>query len=252
MSHALSQRFGTGLLPIDQFPGWDSAPAFIESIAADENCRKIADVGGGANPVVSPRFVREHAVDYCLMDISREELNKAPSHYTSKICVDVCSDSGKFFDAVGRTDFDLVFSHMFLEHIRNPVQVHKNLHVLLKRNGIAVHMYPSANNLPLTLNRVLPERITRAMVRIAQPHRDLDGQYGKFPAYYRMCGNPNPRLRSLFEQIGYAVVAHTGFIGHWYYKRIPGLNKFELMMRQLLLKYRIGMTSVQLLVLRKE
>jgi SAM-dependent methyltransferase len=152
---------------------------------------------------------------------------------------------------VDKRDFDLVFSHMFLEHVQTPLQVHRNIHSLLKPGGLAIHFYPSPCNVPLGLNRVLPEWITTTMVRIAQPTRDLDGQLGKFPAYYKMCGNPSEALHRIFESMGYKVLAHTGFVGHTYYDRFPIVRDIELSLRPLLVRFGLGMTSAQLLILQK-
>jgi SAM-dependent methyltransferase len=243
-------RFTQRLLPLEDFPGWQAAPKFLQSVVEQEHCRQVVDVGGGANPVLSSDFVRNQNVGYCLIDISQAELDKAPAQYSSKICVDVCADSETFLSKVGRRDFDLVVSHMFLEHVKNPVQVHSNLRLLLKPGGLAVHLYPSVYNLPLALNRILPGRLTDAMLRLAQPWRG--SQHGKFPAYYKMCGNRGVALRARFEALGYAVLVHTGFIGHLYYKRVPAMDQLERRLRRLLVRYGIGMTSAQLLVLKNQ
>jgi len=39
---------------------------------------------------------------------------------------------------------------------------------------LVVHFFPSPNNLPLTINRLFPEYLTRALVRIAQPQPRSD------------------------------------------------------------------------------
>jgi hypothetical protein len=112
-------------------------------------------------------------------------------------------------------------------------------------------MYPSGKNLPLMFNRIVPEQISAAVLKIAQPNRDLSGHEGKFRAYYRMCGNPSPRLRAWFETLGYEILAHSGFVGHDYYKRIPVLRDLERMARASLVKAGIGITSAQLLIMRR-
>ena len=140
---------------------------------------------------------------------------------------------------------------MFLEHVRTPLQVHRNIHSLLRSGGLAVHFYSSPYNVPLGLNRVLPEWVTTTMVRIAQPTRDFDGQLGKFPAYYKMCGNPSGALHRIFESMGYRVLAHTGFVGHTYHDRFPIVRDIELSLRPLLVRFGIGMTSAQLIILQK-
>ena len=251
MNDELLLRFGKTIQTLDDFPGWIDATPFIESIVSQHGYKRIADIGGGANPIISCDFARKNGIDYCLMDISRDELDKAPAHYTNKICIDLTAPTATFLRAIDKEEFDLVFSHMFLEHVRTPVQAHKNIHSLLKPGGIAVHFYPTPYNLPLALNRVLPERLTTAMIKISQPERDLEGHLGKFRAYYKMCGNPGKALHQKFENMGYTVLAHTGFVGHRYYNRIPILRDIEFALRPLLARFSIGMTSAQLLILKK-
>jgi hypothetical protein len=211
----------------------------------------VIDIGGGANPLLSAEFVRAHGLDYGLVDISQGELDKAPVHYTSKICVDMGASREEFGAALSGRTFDMAFSHMFLEHAQDPRQVHLNIGQSLRERGLAIHFYPSANNLPLALNRLLPESVSASLLRFAHPRRDLDGKQGKFPAYYRMCGNRSPSLHARFREFGYEVLIHTGFVGHNYYSRIRLLDKMEQSMRGPLIRMGIGLTTFQLLVLRK-
>ena len=96
-------------------------------------------------------FVRTQRLKYSILDISAKELAKAPAH-CEKIQIDITAPLDEFCRKVGRDRFDLVFSHMFLEHIRTPEPAHRNIHAMLRAGGIAVHFYPSPNNLPLALN----------------------------------------------------------------------------------------------------
>ena len=235
---------------IDHFPGWERAPSFLEKQIVERRFRSIADVGGGANPMVPQEFVREHGLDYTVLDISREELAKAPADY-EKIQVDITAPSGVFRNRVPQEKFDLAFSHMLIEHLKNPMQAHWNIHSMLRRGGLAIHFHPSPNNLPLALNRLIPEGLSRRLVRLAQPGRDLSGKKGKFPAYYEMCGQPSKKLHARFEEMGYRVVQHTGFIGHGYYSRFPAVRNVEVAMRSVLLKARLPLTSAMLLILEK-
>ena len=244
-------RFQSPLQVIDQYPGWDRVGNFLEAIIDQGQFQRVADLGGGANPAISANFAQSHALEYCLVDISQDELDKAPSRYTRKICVDLTAPLQDFQSKVGSRNFDMVFSHMFLEHIANPVQAHANMHHLLRDGGIAVHLYPSSYNIPLAVNRLLPEFLTERLARMAQPERDFDGKVGKFPAFYRMCGNSSEKLRRTFEELGYSVLIHAGFVGHVYYRRIPLIRQLESALRPLLVSLRIPMTSAQLLVLQR-
>jgi SAM-dependent methyltransferase len=251
LNNDLLVRFGKQLQDLDKFPGWSAATPFLETLAAERGYRKIIDIGGGANPLIRRDFVRRNGIHYGLVDISQTELDKAPEYYTTKICIDVTSPTDTFLAKVGERNFDMAFSHMFLEHIDNPVQAHKNIRSLLKIGGLAVHLYPSPNNLPLAINRIVPEWLSTRMVKLAQPERDLRGRLGKFPAYYKLCGNRSRKLHELFEGVGYKVLVHTGFVGHEYYARVPIIRNIELMARRLLINAGIRMTSFQLLIMEK-
>lgn len=241
---------GRSLDVLDNFPGWAAATPFLERFIRDHGARNVADIGGGANPVLSESFVRENALTYTLFDISERELSLAPAFYR-KVCVDVSAALPSFSAAVGAHRFDLVFSHMFLEHIADPLSTHRNLFSILRPGGYAVHLFPTANSIPLAANRLLPGKLTTAMLRLAQPKRDLSGRFGKFPAYYRMCGAPSPHLHRRFEALGYRVVRHTGFVGHRYYARWPALQSFEKSLRPVLVRARIPLTSMSLLILQR-
>jgi SAM-dependent methyltransferase len=235
---------------IHHFPGWDKAPTFLQNEILSRALHSVADLGGGANPMLGEEFVAQNGIDYTVLDISAAELAKAPA-YCRKIQVDITAPESEFKCKVGENRFDLVFSHMFLEHVRSPLIAHRNIYSALKPGGVAIHLFPSANNLPLAVNRLIPDGLTQAIVRIMQPHRDLSGVQGKFPAYYAMCGSPTRRMHRKFEALGYKVVRHTGFIGHAYYRRLPLLRKLEARMRPVLAKAGIPMTGAMLLILQK-
>jgi SAM-dependent methyltransferase len=236
---------------IDNFPGWERAPAFLEKEIQRRHCRSVADLGGGAHPMLPEAFVRERRLEYCVLDISQDELAKAPA-YCDKIQVDLTAPSDEFRAKVPQNAFDLAFSHMFLEHVNDPMQVHRNIHSMLRPGGVAIHFYPSPNNVPLAVNRLIPERLSRRLVGVAQPERDLSGIQGKFPAYYAMCGRPSRKLHARFEAAGFRVIQHTGFVGHGYYSRFPALRSMELALRPVLLGAKLPLTSAMLLILQKQ
>lgn len=235
---------------VDNFPAYDKASAYLKAMITEHNYKLIADIGGGANPMLDDDFIVNNNIQYSLIDKSGAELLKANCLYR-KIEADATSDSETFQNAISGRKFDLIFSHMFLEHIENPVQAHKNFYDALNPGGRCVHFYPSPNNLPLVLNRLLPEAVSIYLLKIAQPTRDLEGAGGKFKAFYKMCGAPNAALAAVFEDIGYTIVQHTGYIGHGYYERFKSVAAFERRLRNIIHKLRIPLTSGCLLVLEK-
>jgi SAM-dependent methyltransferase len=241
---------GPRLDVFENFPCWESGSVLLKQQITTLRLKNVADIGGGANPLLDHAFIEESGVDYSLLDISKAELDRAPAYY-KKIQVDVAAPEGYFLRRVGEEQFDLVFSHMFLEHVPNPLRVHRNIYASLKPGGLAIHFFASSNNLPLTMNRLLPGWVTDILTRVAQPNRDLIGYEKKFPAYYAMCGAPSKALNSKYREIGFDVLRHTGFIGHDYYKRVPILREIERGLRPILLATGIPLISDSLLILRK-
>ena len=248
---SLLSPFENGAARIEEFPGWDRAPKFLGDLILASGARTVADIGGGANPMLPAEFVAEHVREYALVDISKDELEKAPSVYTSRIQADLGADNDSFVARFDGRRYDLVFSHMFLEHIVDPDKVHRNLYSILNDGGLAVHMMPSHYNFPLMLNYLLPERVSHALVKVAQPNRDLAGSVGKFPAYYRMCGVPDRKSRALLKSIGYEVLTHSSFVGHDYYARVPLLSRLERGFRNVAVRLGLPLAGAILLVLSK-
>lgn len=49
---------------IDNCPGWDKAKAFLQSQIILRGARRIAEVGGGENPMVDAEFVGKNGLEY--------------------------------------------------------------------------------------------------------------------------------------------------------------------------------------------
>ncbi len=225
---------------------WVEFQETLEARARDPNVRRIGDIGAGANPRLSPDFVAQHDVDYVLLDISESELAKAPAEHT-KIVADMEAPS---VDA--GEPYDFVFTRSTLEHIRSPEAFHRNVLSMLKPGGEAAHSFPTLYALPLTLNRILPERLVHAALMRIQPWRAHEGEFSKFPAFYRWCRGPSKRQRRRFEGIGFEVIEYAGFFGHDYYDRIPPLKSAEHRLAAALVRHPVPLlTSYAYVVLRR-
>lgn len=240
-----------GFQDLDNFPGWSRAPEFLKRVILEEGCKVIADIGGGAMPLLDIEFIEKHGLQYYVFDISAVELAKADPRYR-KIVFDITSGEGKFRAANLRTDFDLVFSHMMMEHLKEPLSAHANFARLLRPGGISLHMYPSKYNFPLFVNTLIPESLSLKILPLLQPHRTQEGNEGKFVAFYKYCGPPSRRLSNLLRRAGFEVERHTAYVGHRYYKRIGPLAVVEKVLRKVILAAHIPMTSANLLILRKQ
>jgi hypothetical protein len=238
------------LSTLDAFPAHEKARAFLTGVIDGIEAKRIADIGGGANPMIDLDYVTRRNLRYDVLDICAGELAKAPAGY-SKIVVDLCAQTDAFRGKVEGGFYDLVFTHMFLEHIRYPAAVHRNIHWMLRRGGLAIHMFPGSANLPLTVNRLLPDNLTRHILSFADPNRDVNGKQAKFPAYYKLCGAPSASIRSAFHEFGFKVLLHKGFVGHDYYARFPILRDLELRMRRPFAALGIAAVSGVLLIAQR-
>ena len=176
----------------------------------------ICELGGGREPLFSPRDVADLGLAYTIVDVSQRELDRAPVGY-AKVCADVCSP-----DLVPAYDF--VFSRMLAEHVRDGDAMHRNIFRLLSPGGTALHFFPTLYHPAFVANRLLPTGLTGRLVRKLQPDRSADS---KFPAYYSKCFGPTPKMRRYFTGLGYVIAAYRPFYGTSYLERIPGLRVLE-------------------------
>lgn len=230
-------------------PSHDGIVELLEPYLELPNVRAVADVGGGANPLIPQFSIESRDLHYHLFDISAEELEKSPEWCHERSELDVAT---KDVEQIARYEgqFDLIVSHMLVEHVPDMRQAHQNIYSMLRPGGFVVHTYASPYNFPLFINSIIPESISRMMLRIAQPNRCMH-QHGKFPAHYDLCMPPGRRGQKLLESMGYNVMEYVGYVGHDYYKRFFPLMKAEQLFRGLSLQLGLPLTSVIRLVLQK-
>ncbi len=222
---------------------WSGFEAFLKQLIETRGVRTICEIGGGANPVLPIEYIQEHSLQYTVLDISESELQKAPAIY-HKIAADIAS---KDFSSDGKT-FDLVFSKMLAEHIRNASQFHANIRTMLSPGGVAAHFFPTLYAFPFLVNRLIPESLSDRLLNVFAP-RDRY-QHAKFPAYYQWCRGPTRRQFQRLASVGLEVVEYVGFFGHaGYYRRLPGIREIhELTIRTLMRSPNPHLTSYAFLV----
>lgn len=199
---------------------WANSFAYLEQLIRSKSVRRVLEVGGGANPTFSLDFVREHGLEYTVLDISADELAKAPQGYL-KVQADITSPTLNLSGG-----YDLVFSKMLAEHVKSGKTFHRNVHGLLAPGGMAFHFFPTLYAPPFVVNRLLPERLAEGVLHLLQSGRDKEGHHAKFPAYYSWCRGPMPSQIRRFESLGYRLEEYIGFFGHdGYYLRLPMLAK---------------------------
>jgi 2-polyprenyl-3-methyl-5-hydroxy-6-metoxy-1,4-benzoquinol methylase len=229
------------------FPGWDGAPVFLESLIEEYQCKRVLEVGSGANPTLSPTYVLDHNISCITSDLDERELEKANSAFKCRV-LDL-SLPGISVDLAGQ--FDCVFSRMVGEHITDGRQFHKNIYDLLTPGGVSIHCLSTLWCLPFAANRFLPEFISSRLLHSISP-RDTH-KHGKFPARYSWGRGPTKKMINRFERLGFEVVNYTGYFGHPYYaRRLPLLHRVEMLKAKILLKWPTPhLCSYATIVLRK-
>jgi Methyltransferase domain len=224
---------------------WRGYTSFLKDLISKNDLRAICDVGGGANPAIDDDFIEKNGLDYCVLDISAAELQKAPCSY-KKICTDVADINFKVDDK-----FDLIFSKMLAEHNSDAEQFHKNVLSCLSNKGLAVHFFPTLYAFPFIVNKLIPERLATLLFNFFAPRDKY--QEAKFPALYQWCRGSTKRQIKKFETLGYEVVEYRGFFGHsGYYKKIVPIQKLHELKSNYLLRHPIPhLTSYAYVILRK-
>jgi len=224
---------------------WKNYDAFLKDLIDRFNSVSVCDVGGGANPVLDSDYVTEKELKYYILDISEVELKKAPENY-HKLEADIAAPQFTI-----NQKFDLVFSKMLAEHIKDAKQFHTNIWGILNDGGFAVHFFPTLFTLPFLVNYLTPEILTTKILDLVSPRDKY--QHGKFPAYYNWCRGPHKRQIRRFINIGFEIVEYWGFFGHSsYYQKIKFMKNIHQVKTNYLLNHpNPYLTSFAYLILRK-
>jgi len=224
------------------------APDFFGSLISSHHCRRILEVGSGANPTLSPEYVRSAGISYVTSDANPEELEKADPAF-ERLVLNL-SDGTIDPALLGR--FDCVLSRMVGEHVKDGRQYYRNIFQLLGRGGISVHCFSTLWALPFVVNRLLPESLTDRLLDTFDPRNDKR-QHGKFRAYYSWSRGPTKGMIESLRALGFEVVCWTGYFGHRYYQpRLLALHRLEMLKANFLLRHPVPqLCSYSSLVLRK-
>ena len=154
----------------------------------------IYDIGGGRHPFPDAATKRRLNITLFGIDIDQRELDLAPADsYDHTICADICSYQGN-------ADADLLICQAVLEHVRDVEAALRRLHSILRPGGMALLFNPSGNAPFARLNRILPDRLRRALLVAMQPDAE---RRGGFPAFYDRC-TPND-FRRMATACGFVV-----------------------------------------------
>ena len=221
---------------------WYDFPKTLTKLLNDNEIKKVIEVGAGPNPSLSNEIVSMYNIDYYLNDYSDVELKKGYNEYKRFI--------GDFTIMETIPQVDLIISKMVLEHISEPKKFHQKVYNQLSPGGIAVHFYATLYSLPAILNIILPEIISTKLVNWGQGRDEIN--HGKFPAMYKWCKGPVNDFKKRFENLGFKVLNHRGYVGHGYLNNKKFLQPFERAYSLALLKLNSPlMCSNAILVLQK-
>jgi SAM-dependent methyltransferase len=202
---------------------WDHYQPVVKALSQRLGLRRLCEVGGGRNPLLTLSEVRELGLSYTVNDISAGELQLVPDGFDT-VCFDIAGDPAEL---PTERSFDLVFSRMVFEHVRDVSKAWSNLHRLLAPGGVALAFIPTLYALPFMANRLIPEWLSGGIVDRLYPHRDRHGAAPKFEAYYDHCVGREARVLAMLEGIGFAEGAVAPFWGHDYYRGLPLVQDFH-------------------------
>ena len=195
-------RYGLSHEANDQFY------ATLDRLATQRPGMRLCELGRGANPAVPHDIVQQFEINYTVVDVCAAELEKAPAGY-HKVLADITQPNHCV-----EGPFDLIFSVWCAEHVSDGAAFHRSIYELLAPGGTALHIFPTLYAPPFVVNRLIPEWVSSKLVLWLQPHREPEGDHGKFPARYSWCRGPSPAQLRRIKQLGYEVEEYAGFFGH--------------------------------------
>lgn len=202
---------------------WENFHSVILELINLLEPNQVLEVGGGRFPMISKSDIEAKRILYTSNDISEKELARAPD-WVRKAVFDIQTADDTRLNGF-KSQYDLIFSKMVMEHIDDHKQAYKNIHALLAEGGIAIAFHPVLYASPFVINKMLPEQTARRLLRFFFPDRHDEG-VPKFPAYYHGCV-VSERMRDEIKSLGFSKVWQVPFYGHNYYRNIPVLNKAE-------------------------
>ncbi|MGH7686715.1 MAG: class I SAM-dependent methyltransferase [Candidatus Dormibacteria bacterium] len=184
-------------------------------VVAASGATSVCDVGGGWRPLFSLDDISRHGLDYTVLDVSPEALERTPAAYRT-VCADICRPPREL-----RGSFDVVFSMFVAEHVRDGAAMHRNIFDMLRPGGVAVHVFPTLYHPAFVANKLLPEHLSQPLVQRLVRHSD------KFPARYSWCFGPTRSMHRRLRAIGYEVLEYRPFYGTYYLNGVPVLRSVE-------------------------
>jgi 2-polyprenyl-3-methyl-5-hydroxy-6-metoxy-1,4-benzoquinol methylase len=189
-----------------------TAETLLQLKAATHGRTRVLDIGCGKQSYLADFNKKEYGYELTGMDISDAELSVNP-FVDHTIIIDGCNPNFADILTAYQGTFDLVVSHSFFEHVPKPEITHRMIHYLLKKDGIAIHSYPTLFDPLLVAGHLLPTRIAATILFAIEPFRRAGG---KFKTYYRHCRGYSGRQDAFFSSLGYQTIGWRNFFGSLY------------------------------------
>ncbi|HXW20909.1 MAG TPA: methyltransferase domain-containing protein [Roseiarcus sp.] len=205
---------------------WNNYRATVLGIA--EACRdragnsvRMLEVGGGRAPMFTPAEAAAAGLAVSVNDIDERELSLGPPEF-GKALFDIAAEVSPSWHG----GFDLIASHMVMEHVRDARKAWSNMAALLAPSGVAIAFHPTLYAPPFLINALLPDRLTAPLLRLFFPARH-DGVQPKFPAWYDMCVSDLAKVEPMLKACGFRETLIVPFWGHDYFRSLPGLREID-------------------------
>lgn len=212
---------------------WDNYQTTVEALARAFALRDLIEIGGGRDPLMTPARVGHLGLRYTVNDISTEELRHAPDSF-GKARFDIC---GSMTEAgIASESYDLAFSRMVFEHVRDGRAAWRNLCHILRPGGVALAFVPTLYALPYVANLIVPEWISARIVKALYPHR-TDHADPKFPAHYSWCFSSERKMAPMLRDAGFSESLIVPFYGHAYFEKLPLAREIDEALTRLAIRF---------------
>jgi SAM-dependent methyltransferase len=211
-----------GYTPYEDW-AWGGYRASILAFAKEYGLTRLMEIGGGRRPLFTPEECTQFGFETTINDISPVELENMKVTFPTA-CFDVSGDISS--PEIKKGHYDLIYSRMVFEHVKDVEQAWKNIYQLLSPGGVAIAFYPTLYALPFLVNKLIPESVSSKIVDALYGFRKGNGQL-KFPAYYDHCYGDAKRVEPMLQKIGFSDMAVMPFYGHDYFKNLPVLREID-------------------------
>jgi SAM-dependent methyltransferase len=203
----------------DTESGWRELKPTILRLAAQTHAKRLLEIGGGRFPFLTPAEVNGLNCELTVNDIASSELALAPPVFPS-CCFDIAQELPASLEC---GSFNLVFSRMVFEHVRDARKAWANVYRLLSAGGIGFAYVPTLFSPPFVVNLLSPEALSGRMLRSIDSDR-TDAKVPKFPAYYHLCRASQGAVEPQLTKIGFKEVVVVPFFGTPYLPVVPLLK----------------------------